>query len=79
MVSLEDHLPAIVRPGLHPWLCSGLPVQRAGQVGALFHETGRAKGSETASLRVSLHRNPFQSTHRAVLDIGGRIEAVCTC
>jgi hypothetical protein len=79
MVSLEDHLLAIVRPGLHPWLCSGLPVQRAGQVGALFHETGRAKGSGTASLRVSHHRSPFQSTHLTVLNGGGRIEAVCTC
>jgi hypothetical protein len=75
MVSLEDHLLAIVRPGLHPWLCSGLPVQRAGQ----FHETGRAKGSETASLRVSHHRSPFQSTHRTVLNGGGRIEAGSTC
>jgi hypothetical protein len=41
MVSLEDHLLAIVRPGLHPWLCSGLPVQRAGQVGP--HSTRRAE------------------------------------
>ena len=41
MVSLEDHLPAIVRPGLHPWLCSGLPDQRAGQAGP--HSTRRAE------------------------------------
>jgi len=33
MVSLEDHLLGIVRLGLRPWLYSGLPVQRAGQIG----------------------------------------------
>ena len=78
MVSLEDHLLGIVRPGLHPGLY--IPVyQFSGLVKWASVPRDRwTKGSETASLRVSHRGSPFQSTRRTVLNRGGQIEAART-